>query len=160
MKACRECCVVKSLGDFYRHPQMGDGYLNKCKVCVRLRIDRWRAENLEHVQEYDRQRGRQPHRKRKVKERAPIYRERKAIYLKRYNDSNKDKSRARSITRKAVQSGLLKVAPCLRCGFAFGVHGHHEDYSKPLDVTWLCVPCHGERHREINAERRAVRKAA
>jgi hypothetical protein len=29
-----------------------------------------------------------------------------------------------------------------------------EDYTNPLDVTWLCRTCHGARHREINEERR------
>ena len=27
------------------------------------------------------------------------------------------------------------------------LHGHHEDYSQPLEVVWLCAPCHGLRHR-------------
>ncbi len=38
--------------------------------------------------------------------------------------------------------------PCERCGSP-KVHGHHEDYSKPLEVMWLCTKHHGERHREL-----------
>ncbi len=41
-----------------------------------------------------------------------------------------------------------------QCGYALGVHAHHESYAKPLEVIWLCQTCHGERHREINEERR------
>ena len=39
--------------------------------------------------------------------------------------------------------------PCERGGPAVGVHGHHDDYYKPLEVRWLCPKCHMERHREM-----------
>ena len=32
------------------------------------------------------------------------------------------------------------------CGAA-NAQGHHEDYAKPLDVTWLCARCHSAVHR-------------
>lgn len=50
-------------------------------------------------------------------------------------------------TRRAVQRGTLKKEPCMRCGEA-KVHAHHEDYSAPLDVMWLCTEHHALRHRE------------
>ena len=45
--------------------------------------------------------------------------------------------------------GRLRPQPCERCGAAENIHAHHEDYSKPLDVTWLCPSCHGARHSEL-----------
>lgn len=31
------------------------------------------------------------------------------------------------------------------------IHGHHEDYKKPLEVVWVCFACHAIRHRRIAA---------
>ena len=42
----------------------------------------------------------------------------------------------------AVRRGLLTCQPCKFCGRTENVHGHHDDYSKPLDVLWLCKNHH------------------
>jgi hypothetical protein len=52
------------------------------------------------------------------------------------------------ITRKAVQQGLLeKAEACERCGKKKKLLAHHDDYSKPLEVKWLCWGCHQHCHR-------------
>lgn len=48
----------------------------------------------------------------------------------------------------ALKIGKLKRGVCKKCGSTEKTHGHHEDYSKPLDVVWLCPPCHRELHRQ------------
>lgn len=56
-----------------------------------------------------------------------------------------EKKAARKEVHKAILRGALKKQPCVDCGIS-KAQAHHEDYSKPLDVTWLCAVCHGKRH--------------
>ena len=57
------------------------------------------------------------------------------------------KADARSIAGTYMRRGLLNPRPCSDCGTTVDVVKHHEDYDKPLDVTWLCRGCHAARHR-------------
>lgn len=52
---------------------------------------------------------------------------------------------ARRKVRSAIVAGKLKRQPCEVCG-ASRVHAHHDDYSKPLAVRWLCHPHHVAHH--------------
>ncbi len=61
-----------------------------------------------------------------------------------------EKYKARVALYNAIYLGNVERKPCEVCG-SNKVHGHHEDYSKPLDVKWLCVEHHTDRHREIRA---------
>jgi hypothetical protein len=51
------------------------------------------------------------------------------------------------IYRAAIRRGEVKRQPCSQCG-GLGAHAHHDDYSKPLEVTWLCRWHHHEHHRK------------
>ncbi len=65
---------------------------------------------------------------------------------------NKEKQRAHSAVAYAIRSGKLERQPCEECGVQ-PTEAHHEDYSKPFDVMWLCKTCHEKRHREIEMEK-------
>jgi hypothetical protein len=61
--------------------------------------------------------------------------------------SNRVATHAHGLVAAAIQSGNLVREPCEVCGN--NAEAHHEDYSKPLDVTWLCKKHHAARHAEI-----------
>lgn len=56
----------------------------------------------------------------------------------------------------AVNLGKLKRMPCEVCGDPKS-HGHHEDYSKPLDVQWLCSKHHRAVHTKVANQARRER---
>lgn len=57
-------------------------------------------------------------------------------------------SRAHAMVRNRILSGDIQRRPCERCGNQ-KAQAHHEDYSFPLELVWLCQLCHYARHREI-----------
>lgn len=58
-----------------------------------------------------------------------------------------ERTRARELVQRAVKSGaLIRPERCSRCNREGKITGHHPDYSKPLDVIWLCHPCHAQEH--------------
>lgn len=68
-------------------------------------------------------------------------RELRRAYRKRYPE----KRRAHAAVYEAVRSGRLVRLNCEQCGKT-NSQAHHDDYSKPLDVRWLCAECHETEH--------------
>jgi len=134
MKQCFKCGEVKDLSCFYKHKQMKDGHLGKCKDCTRKDVQTNRKNNIEYYREYDRNR-----RSRTKKETKKAYRLRKpAAYA------------ARNQVNNYLRDGKIsKPDRCESCGNSHErLHAHHHDYSKPLDIAWLCPPCHFDWHQK------------
>lgn len=68
-----------------------------------------------------------------------------------YIKNNHGKYKAHQLVRRAVSKGELKPQPCEVCG-AEKAHAHHDDYSKPLEVRWLCHKCHMIHHAKLRKE--------
>lgn len=58
--------------------------------------------------------------------------------------------RIHDLTERAIEKGLLvRKTYCEKCGASDQVIcAHHSDYNKPLQVEWLCRPCHFEWHKQ------------
>jgi hypothetical protein len=72
--------------------------------------------------------------------------ERMRKYLATYRARFPEKRRAQGAVANAIRAGKLVRRPCAVCA-ADPSEAHHDDYSKPLDVRWLCRRCHKAHHR-------------
>lgn len=66
----------------------------------------------------------------------------------KWNSSNRHKLAAHAQVRKALRTGGLKRGRCEVCG-SFRVEAHHENYTAPLVVTWLCRSHHQQWHAAL-----------
>lgn len=148
-KACKKCRQVKPLTDFYVSSSMGDWRSNKCKKCTKADVRANYAANIEFYKEYDRGRAMRPHRvaMREAYQQTEIGRAAVRRGKQAYLERNPEKRAAHIAVGNAVPDGRLVKRPCEECGSA-EVQAHHDDYSKPLGVRWLCVRHHVDYHRK------------
>ncbi len=152
-KPCFKCRETKPLSEFYRHKMMGDGHLNKCKACARADVTRNREAKADYYRAYDRVRYYEHGHRSASKPDAGKAR----TYSIRWRDRNREKRKAHEILNHALQTGKIKrPRACQKCRQRGEVQAHHHDYTKPLDVHWLCRPCHGLEHRMSEKEARAI----
>lgn len=153
VKICFKCKQKKPLKEFYTHPQMADGYLNKCKECNKFDAKEIRAAKLDYYKKYDRERASLPSRVKKRKEIAerwkidPELKKRRSALNKEWKERNKLKRAAHVLTSNAIATKKLNKTPCEVCGVK-KVEAYHDDYTKPLDVRWLCRKHHMQHHKE------------
>jgi hypothetical protein len=143
LKTCFKCDRELPLAEFYPHPRMADGHLNKCKDCTRADVKANRAVNREHYHTYDRERRKDPQYRAQRREwRRNVPRTRKTAW---------------AAVERALKNGVLVPQPCEICGDV-RVEAHHEDYSQPLAVRWLCFAHHREvgHHQTVTAPRRCA----
>ena len=123
-KYCPRCKQVKLASEFYSVPSMKDGLHGLCMPCSR-----------DYYREYQKtERGR-----------AVTMAKSRRMYEK-----HKEKHNARLMARQAVKTGkIIKPDYCSGCLSEKPLQAHHEDYSKPLEVMWLCEYCHKHKHGKL-----------
>ena len=151
-KQCFKCGEVKPLADFYKHSRMADGHVNKCKSCNKKDVKENREKRIEYYSEYEKNRARLPHRveARMLYSQTPEGKMAASRAKKKYCESNPIKRAAQIMAGNAVRDGRIeKPDSCSECGAKpKRLHGHHDDYAKPLEVRWLCPMCHRDWHEE------------
>ena len=117
-KRCFKCGEVKPLSEFYVHAQMKDGHINKCIECTK-------AERKQH----------------EAKEPAAIYQTRLKTFSKRPTKRNGYKLIEAALKAKVI-TRPHNCTICNKPDTESRIEAHHYDYTKPLEVTWLCPECH------------------
>ena len=136
MKTCRKCTNTLPFENFNKCKKEKDGHQYYCRECqstYRIEYGRCNSEKINSAC-------------RKWKRNNPIVASRSRTKWKK---DNPEKVRAQKCLQEAVKHGRIIRQRCETCGISERVQGHHEDYSKPLDVMWLCPLCHQKRHRGI-----------
>jgi hypothetical protein len=71
-------------------------------------------------------------------------------YVRRFMERYPEKRRVQQRFSEAVKAGrIVRPEACSACLKPCKPHGHHDDYSKPYDVRWLCQQCHNAHHAEL-----------
>lgn len=134
-KMCKSCELVKLAGEFYAQSSNSDGRMGVCKECHKARMIH-RSRTNPKVQEYERERSKRPEVAKRIQAQAHAWRRK-----------NPDKYRAETAVGNAVRDGyLVRPKTCPRCDSDRAIHAHHHDYSKPLEVEWMCARCHHLMH--------------
>jgi len=94
--------------------------------------------------------GRNPECKECTKARMRRYKRSRVVT--NHHRRHPERARCRSIVNEAIKAGRLLRQPCQVCGTTHRVQAHHTDYSKPLEVVWLCSFHHGEEHRRLGKQ--------
>lgn len=97
----------------------------------------WREVNNEHSREYHRQYDKQMYKDKYEREAA-----RRLRYVEKYPI----RAHANMLLNRAVRKGKVIKQNCGVCSSVRTV-AHHPDYSRPLEVLWLCELHHKEWHR-------------
>lgn len=139
-KKCFKCNKEKDLDLFYKHSQTADKHLNKCIDCAKLdSIKRYNDPiAYKKISEYEKERSKRKDRKLKMR-----------IYHQNERKKFKDKFKARTVISNGIRDGLVIKQNCEVCG-SKNSQAHHKDYSKPLDVKWLCSRHHADEHKKLN----------
>jgi len=149
MKICHKCKEEKGTDKFHKNKHASDGLNFWCKECRSLcakdqiKSEARRERVRKHMDE--------PGVRHRYNVRNLRYRhndpKKYAQRVKEYSERNPEKVEARRLLRNAIRRGEVKRTVCCVCSHP-KVDAHHEDYSRPYDVLWLCKIHHSRIHAD------------
>lgn len=182
MKKCSKCEIEKNETEFWVRKNRKSGVNSECKTCASLRrrsLDKekinkqqreWRKKNpgyatkinseyqkknKEKVNEYHREWYQKN--KDKFREQRSHQRERINSWARGYTKKEevRFKLNANGLLNYHVKRGnIVKPQSCQICSEVRKLESHHHDYKKPLDIIWICIPCHKAIHKRLKEEQK------
>lgn len=149
-KRCNRCGETRPVVEFYRHRETGDGFDVECKACKKAACTARRARIKSDPDMLRQERARRREEKHRERARGHIYKPdpvKHKLSTYRWRTKHPEKYSAQKAIKNAIKRGALIQRPCEVCGCQ-QVDGHHPDYTKPLEVRWLCRRHHLELHRK------------
>lgn len=145
-KVCTGCAreIPATTEYFHKHAPAKDGLKPRCKGC------QCSAESSRYLSKGEAERSAYIAR---VSQWRQKNRTRVAATGTRWESANPEKRRSQWTVANAVRDGKLFKQPCEVCGSA-NVQAHHDDYSLPLNVRWLCTKHHAVADRARRASER------
>lgn len=138
MKICLKCKIRKPNKEYHFRDKPRGILRERCKACIKEYQSSPRIMEIKRISQAK-------------------YSKTKKGRATEQRHSPKRWARVKSLQRDRVYAQVrykLKKQPCSVCGNERS-QAHHDDYSKPLDVVWLCSKHHSEVHRnaKINEAR-------
>ncbi len=133
-KQCGQCGQTKAALLFNKRAASIDGLSACCKDCQR-------DYDFARLHKPDRVASRIAYRK------TPSGKERLNAGSKAWVRRNSEKRKCHETLGNAIRDGKIIRKPCEICGNT-KTEAHHEDYSKPLAISWLCTKHHIELHKQ------------
>ena len=165
-KICTGCHELKPLSEFYKQKLGKYGKKSKCKSCAKEQKRIWAESNRDRINKGNRRRYLQNIESEREHRRAYRLSDKRIDITRnmviQYAKNNPEKARAGSAIHNELRSGrMVKPSVCEHCGNepekTHILQGHHSDYTKPLEVVWLCPRCHAIEHRRLRAEAKAMK---
>lgn len=107
---------------------------SECKACHATRARQWAARPEIKDRAWERRQ-------------TDEFKARRKVWKRTFERNHRAHKRCWNRYEDALERGYLRRGPCEVCGDV-ETHGHHDDYSKPLSVRWLCVKHHAIHHRK------------
>ena len=144
MKTCSGCKKSKLESNFYRTK---NGGFRKCKDCIKEQCSIWGKKNRKIITSNTRRWREQNPEKARLQSYNNYWKNKdKFLSIERKRmKAYPEKRRATNAINNGIRDGKIKREKCIYCSKTG--EGHHPDYSKPLEVLWLCRSHHIRLHK-------------
>lgn len=163
-RSCTVCKIVKPFSEFRKNKKGKYGIDAQCKKCryekhskpyylankekCHANANKWAKNNRETINNQARERYAED--PRKVLDKMSKYRSKNKTANDNYRARHVEKIRAQAKLQYHVKHGnVIKPNKCTFCENTNWIEAHHHDYSKALDVVWVCRQCHVQIHKRM-----------